>query len=226
MPASRSDRGGYSLLVFDWDGTLMDSLAQIVGAMRSASRTMGLPDRSEQQIHDIVGLGLPEAIQVLYPGLSALEIDRLRHHYSQSYQGGGLVSQLFQGVKPMLEELRSTGVTLSIATGKSRRGLDHVLQQQAVGHFFDSSRCADESQSKPHPQMLLDLMCLHGVGADRVLMIGDTTHDLSMARNAGVDSVGVNWGAHDANRLATCDPVCMVESISELHAWLLNSVLT
>lgn len=211
----------YQLVVFDWDGTLMDSLANIVSSMQQAALQTGLEPRSETEVHEIIGLGLPEAIRVLYPGLTAEHAEKMREHYAASYLGSlATESGLYDGVRHLLDELVASRLPLSIATGKSRRGLDRVLAAQQVGHLFQSSRCADESRSKPHPQMLLDLLALHQLAPEQVVMVGDTEHDLRMAQAAGVDAVGVGWGAHEMSRLLACKPVYCAHSVAELHAWL------
>lgn len=216
----------YRMVIFDWDGTLMDSLANIVSSMQQAALAVELAPRSEPEIHEIIGLGLPEAIRVLYPELSLQQADSMREHYATSYLGNlASESGLYSGIRPLLDELHRGEVPLSIATGKSRRGLDRVLASQQVAHLFRSSRCADESRSKPHPQMLLDLLDLHCLSPDQVVMVGDTEHDLRMAHAAGVDAVGVSWGAHAKPRLLACQPVYCANSVTELHDWLRDAAL-
>jgi phosphoglycolate phosphatase len=216
----------YQLVIFDWDGTLMDSLASIVASMQQAARLSGLPLRSTVEVHEIIGLGLPEAIKALYPAISSAEADCMREHYVTTYLGNvEAEAGFYAGVRGLLDELRATDVWLSIATGKSRRGLDRVLAAQRAAHYFHSSRCADESLSKPHPQMLQELLAWHELEPQHAVMVGDTEHDLRMAAAAGVDAVAVTWGAHLPARLQACSPVYCAHSVAELREWLLSAVV-
>lgn len=214
----------FKLLVFDWDGTLMDSEAQIVAAMNAAIGDLGLAPLPHRVISNIIGLGLHEAISALLPGrdaqFHAQLTARYRHHFlfSQIAQ-----ANLFEGAEQTLRTLHNAGYLLAVATGKGRQGLNRVLMDTGLVELFHASRCADETSSKPHPQMLLEIMEQLDVAADQTLMIGDTEYDLQMARNAGVDSVGVSYGVHDDARLLRLEPLALLHDITELPHWLNSS---
>ncbi len=209
------------LIVFDWDGTLMDSEARIVDCMRAAIEDLAMAPRTRQQMTEIIGLGLAEALAILYPQESPAEhaalTERYRYHFVEA---NSTPSTLFPGVEAMLTELNEQGHFLAVATGKGRRGLDRVLEETDTGRFFHVTRCADESFSKPHPQMLLEIMEQLGVNTRDTLMIGDTEYDLQMANNAGVPSLAVSYGVHDLERLLNCRPLDYVDNIPALHNWL------
>ena len=209
------------LIVFDWDGTLMDSEARIVNCMQAAIEDLALAPRTRQQMTEIIGLGLAEALAILYPEGSSAEhaalTERYRYHFVEANQ---TPSTLFPGVQEMLAELNEQGHFLAVATGKGRRGLDRVLEETDTGHYFHTTRCADESFSKPHPQMLLEIMDHLGVEPGNTLMIGDTEYDLQMANNAGVRSLAVSYGVHDLGRLLNCRPLDCVDDVSALRNWL------
>lgn len=210
----------YDLIVFDWDGTLMDSAGMIVGCVQAAARDLALEPPSDERARHIIGLGLVDALRHAMPNLPEARyedlVERYRHHYlSRDHE---LV--LFSGVDAMMQGLAKSGRWLGIATGKSRRGLDRALDHSGLGACFHATRCADECHSKPHPQMLEELMTEFAVAPTRTLMIGDTTHDLLMARNAGVDAVAVSYGAHPRDALLAVEPRGCVHSIVELTAWL------
>ncbi|HHH89368.1 MAG TPA: HAD-IIIA family hydrolase [Aliiroseovarius sp.] len=209
------------LIVFDWDGTLMDSEARIVDSMRAAIEDLDMPPRSRKQMTEIIGLGLAEALAVLYPEGTPAEhaalTERYRYHFVEASK---TPSQLFPGVEAMLAELHEQGHFLAVATGKGRRGLDRVLEETGTGRYFHATRCADESFSKPHPQMLLEIMDWLGVEPEDTLMIGDTEYDLQMANNAGVAALAVSYGVHEPERLLHCQPLDCVDGIPALHAWL------
>jgi phosphoglycolate phosphatase len=209
----------YELIVFDWDGTLMDSAAMIVDSVQSAARDLGLEPPSEERARHVIGLGLGEALRHALPDLPEEHypelVNRYRHHYlSRDHE---LV--LFDGVAPLVERMARCHF-LGVATGKSRRGLERALEHSGLGRYFRATRCADECQSKPHPQMLEELMNEFAVLPERTLMIGDTTHDLQMAKNAGVDAVAVSYGAHSRDVLDAMGPLYCAASIEELMAWL------
>ena len=214
----------YRMVVFDWDGTLMDSAAAIVEAIQAASRDLGMEPPDEHRARHVIGLGLSEALRHALPGLAedryGQMVDRYRHHYlSRDHE-----LRLFDGVERMIGELAASGVVLAIATGKSRLGLDRALKVSGLGPVFHSSRCADECFSKPHPQMLHELLEEFAVAPGEAVMIGDTTHDLQMAANAGVDSVAVAYGAHPRDALRSMAPRALVDDVAELSAWLKNVV--
>jgi len=210
----------FDLLVFDWDGTLFDSTGAIVRALQASCRDMELPEPSDEQASHVIGLGLTEALRYAAPKLAEdrlpLLVDRYRHHYLSQDQD----IRLFQGAAQLIEELHAAGFQLAVATGKSRKGLDRAFSSSGLGRFFSASRCADECFSKPHPQMLEELIDEFTVSRERALMIGDTTHDLQMAINAGVAGLAVTYGAHPAAALRSLNPLACVEDIPELGRWL------
>ena len=210
----------FDLLVFDWDGTLHDSVGAIVSSMRAACRDLGLPEPSELQVRQIIGLGLADALRRVAPTLDPRRYPDMAERYRRHYLAGDGELCLFDGVTPLLEALHARGFTLAVATGKSRRDLDRVLTASGVERFFAASRCADECFSKPHPQMLRELMEAFDAPPERTLMIGDTTHDLHMAANAGVDSLAVSYGAHSGEQLSAVRSLAQLESVAELSAWL------
>lgn len=210
----------FELVVFDWDGTLMDSAATIVEAIQAACRDLDLPAPSDARARHVIGLGLADALRYAVPDMpverTAEMVERYRHHYLSRDQE----LRLFEGAGDMIAELAEAGHLLAIATGKSRLGLDRALRVSGLGPLFHDSRCADECFSKPHPQMLEELMAAFGVGPEKTLMIGDTTHDLQMAKNAGVASLGVAYGAHPAESLDELSPLARLHTIGELRDWL------
>lgn len=214
-------RRQYDLIVFDWDGTLFDSTALIVRSIQAASRDLGVATPSDQDAAYVIGLGLQEALQHAVPGLAEERypelVQRYRHHYFKDQHA----ITLFDGVPELLEALRERQHSLAVATGKSRRGLDEALQISALNRYFDATRTADETASKPNPQMLLELMREFGAEPERTLMIGDTSHDLQLALNAGCASVGVSYGAHDHHSFAEFKPLQIVHSVADLQHWLL-----
>ena len=211
----------YRLLVFDWDGTLIDSIDGIVSSLQIASRSVCNEDVSEQRARSVIGLGLREAIEALHPELESVYVDRVAEAYKQHYlYRNPIKSKLFAGVREMLEQLRDAGFQLAIATGKSRLGLDHVLAEHDMSTFFNATRCADESPSKPHPEMLLHLLDQLDMQAQQTLMIGDSGHDLLMASNAGVDSIGVTHGVSTAAELIQYKPILCLDHITDLMTFL------
>ena len=211
---------GYDLVVFDWDGTLLDSAAAIVRAMRAACVEHGLPDPGEAAARYVIGLGLEDTLRHVAPSLPVAEYGELTLRYRTHYLGSDNTLSLFDGVPEMLQALAARGRTLAVATGKSRVGLTRAFAHSGLGPLFMASRTADECFSKPHPQMLEELMDELGAAPTRTLMIGDTTHDLQMARNAGVDAVGVTFGAHRRNQLETVGARVLCDTPAELHRWL------
>jgi phosphoglycolate phosphatase len=211
----------YGLLVFDWDGTLADSERRIVDSVRRALNELGLPDRSPAQIRNVIGLGLRECLETLFPDVAPSRragfVNAYRKHFS--VQNDAPVT-LFPKVKEVLLRLRSRGYTIAIATGKSRRGLDRELQESGLDALVEVSRCADESPSKPHPQMLQDILEIAVMPSNRAIMVGDTTYDMQMARDAGVDRIGVSYGAHAASRLLEFGPLQIVDSLHHFEQWL------
>ncbi len=205
------------LIIFDWDGTLCDSTGTIVKAMCEAARRQNAPMPPDSAVHDVIGLSLPKAIGRLFPNLSEEERDRVRLGYSDIYRElDKTPAKLFAGARELLQTLNDAGHQLAVATGKSRRGLDRVLHGLDAGHYFHGSRCADESQSKPHPQMLLELLEEFGYEPADSLMIGDSELDLEMAHAAGIDRVGVSHGVHSAERLQRWSPLAVLDTLPEL----------
>jgi phosphoglycolate phosphatase len=210
----------FRLLVFDWDGTLADSTAIIAGALQQACRDLDLPVPDDVAARFVIGLGLVDALRHVAPTLPSVDYPRLSERYRHHYLARDPEIPLFNGAREMLDELDARGFLLAIATGKSRGGLTRALAQQGLAHRFCASRCADEGFSKPHPDMLLNLMDCCGVLPAQTLMIGDTTHDLELARNAGASALAVTYGAHTHAGLAGLSPLATVASIAELAAWL------
>ncbi|MGK0673422.1 MAG: HAD-IA family hydrolase [Halothiobacillaceae bacterium] len=211
------------LVVFDWDGTLMDSTDRIVISFRSAMREVGLPLLDEGVIRSIIGLGLPEAVAALYPKADTLARQRLAMAYSQHYLGlDPTPIRPYAGAEDLLAELADRGFWLAVATGKSRRGLDKVLAETGFGRYFFATRCAEETASKPNPLMLRELMFEVGADPAETLMVGDTWFDLEMARQARVPAVGLTHGAHGRARLESCAPVAIFDDLSGLGGWFRN----
>ncbi len=211
----------YKLIVFDWDGTLMDSEAKIVASASAALSDLSLTPLPPDRIRNIIGLGLREAVETLLPGRSdsfyRQYIDRYRYHFLEA---DTTPMPLFEGVAESLSELRDQGYMLAVATGKSRRGLDRVLDETGLGQLFVATRCADEAPSKPHPGMLEELMEELQVRPRETLMVGDTEYDLRMARNAGTCAIAVSYGVHAPHRLLEFAPLACLDAISELKDWL------
>jgi phosphoglycolate phosphatase len=210
----------FELIVFDWDGTLMDSAGAIVACIQAAAVDMGFPPPAEERARHVIGLGLHEALRYALPELEEGRhndlADRYRHHYlSQDHE-----LRLFDGVAKLVQDLAGAGHMLAVATGKSRQGLTRAMAVSGLGDAFHGSRCADECHSKPHPQMLEELMDQFGVSPRLTLMIGDTTHDLEMARNAGVAALAVAYGAHERSTLEALAPLFCAGSVEDLTVWL------
>lgn len=211
----------FDLIAFDWDGTLFDSTAIIVRCIQNAVVDVGGQRPSDEAAAYVIGMALMQALAHAAPDVPADKYPELgaryRHHYLQHQND----ISLFEGVLPLLADLRSRHHWLAVATGKSRRGLNEVLQAVELQGAFDGSRTADETAGKPHPLMLQELMREFGVEPERTLMVGDTTHDLQMALNAGCASVGVSYGAHEPEDFHALGPRHVAHSVRELHDWLL-----
>lgn len=210
----------FDLIAFDWDGTLFDSTALIVRCIQAAVRDVGGREPSAAQASWVIGMGLQQALAHAAPDVPperhAWLTERYRHHYFAHQHD----LSLFDGVLPLLAELRERNHWLTVATGKSRRGLDEALRSVELHGMFDGSRTADETAGKPSPLMLHELMREFGVDPERTLMVGDTTHDLQMAANAGCASVGVSYGAHDHADFGPLSPRFVAHSVQELRTWL------
>ena len=211
----------FKLLVFDWDGTLADSEACIVDAMQLASTEAGLTECSKAQVRDVIGLSLEGAIELLFPDadkkIKKQIADRYREYYFSTSTN---TVPVFEGVVDTLEKLNQENYFLAVATGKSRKGLDRSLRETGLAKYFHTTRCADESISKPDPQMLIEIIEFFGLEAPDTLMIGDSEYDLKMANNAGTQAVAVSYGVHDANRLQQCAPLGVIHHITELSDFL------
>lgn len=210
----------FELLVFDWDGTLHDSVGAIVTALQAACYDLGVPIPEDSHARQAIGLGLVDALRHSAPELDESRYPEMAERYKFHYLSSDQNLCLFKGISPMIKELHSRGHTLAIATGKSRHGLDRVLELSGIKSFFSASRCADECFSKPHPQMLHELMETLVVARENTLMIGDTTHDLQMAINAEVAGLAVSYGAHSSEQLATLNPQAICNSVAQLSEWL------
>ena len=212
----------FDLIAFDWDGTLFDSTAAIALSIQDAVRDVGGTVPSLEAAKYVIGMSLQGALKHAAPDVPAEKMVELTNRYRYHYLKRQDDVTLFDGVLPMLQALRARGHLLAVATGKSRRGLDQVLQLVQLRGMFDGSRTADETAGKPHPLMLQELMAEFDVQPGRLLMIGDTTHDLEMARAAGCASVGVGYGAHDTAGFAALGPLCVAPCVPDLHRWLLE----
>jgi phosphoglycolate phosphatase len=209
-----------NLYIFDWDGTIVDSASRIVNCLRQAAAEVGLPPRDDAQLADVIGLGLPEALHRLYPQASAGEREALRERYSRRYvEADQQPSPLFPTVRETLHALKNEGHWLAVATGKSRRGLERVMGGTGLADLFDTSRCADETSSKPDPQMIEEILVELDVPATRAVMIGDSEYDMSMAMNAGILRIAVSYGVHSPERLFQYQPALCLNRMSELLDW-------
>lgn len=212
----------YELIIFDWDGTLMDSVPKIVACMQAAAQEAEWGELEAAAVEDIIGLGLPEAIAKLCPGILPAQAERLRQRYSHHFVSGDTTPMpFFSGVEAQVARLREREQQrLAVATGKSRRGLDRVFTETGSGAWFHASRTADETRSKPHPQMLNEILAELGVPVERAVMVGDTEYDLEMARAIGMDRVAVTYGVHTPARLAASQPKWVAHSVEDLFGWL------
>jgi phosphoglycolate phosphatase len=210
----------FDLVVFDWDGTLFDSTALIVHSIQAACRDLGLPVPDDERASWVIGLSLRSAMEHAVPSITPAQIPQMVDRYRFHYLARQHDLTLFPGVLEMLHALRRRRHWLAVATGKSRVGLDEALRTVALKGVFDGTRTADETRSKPDPQMLNELMRQFGADPDRTLMIGDTTHDLQLAANAGTPSIAVAYGAHPGTEFATHSPLMVAQSVVELADWL------
>jgi len=212
----------FELLVFDWDGTLMDSVEHIVSSLSAAAADTKMEDLGVDRYRNIIGLGLAEAMYALYPDATENDQQRLceryRHHFLDTNKAQ---SALFDGAHEMLCSLKDKDVKIAVATGKARVGLKRVFDETGYGDMFHASRCADESGSKPQPHMLHELMDELDVTPEKTIMIGDTTYDMQMACNAGTAGLAVSYGVHDCKQLMQHDPLACCRDVNELTHWLL-----
>ncbi|MCK5435163.1 MAG: HAD-IA family hydrolase [Nitrosomonadaceae bacterium] len=214
----------FDLLVFDWDGTLADSASVIVLSIQGAARDMGLTEPSNDEARHVIGLGLSEAIEYLFPDLPLQKLRLLTDRYRYHYLAHDQEISLYEGIIEIIKTLHAENFLLAVATGKSRAGLNRSFVSSGLGDYFHASRCADETFSKPHPAMLLELMSEFGVKTERTLMIGDTSHDLQMAINARVPGLGVTYGAHPREKLESLVPLACIENVMKLRSWLNTNI--
>lgn len=210
----------FDLVVFDWDGTLMDSAAAIAASIQAACADMGHPVPEASRARYVIGLGLADAIRHVLPGLDPADYPVMVDRYRAHFLARDGATELFDGARDLLDELQAGGTMLAVATGKSRRGLDRALAETGLRPVFDFTRCADEGLAKPHPDMLLAILDRLGVAADRALMVGDTTHDLDMAHAAGVAAVALTHGAHERSALEARNPLALLDDLHALRGWL------
>lgn len=215
------NKNRFKLLVFDWDGTLIDSIERIVTSLQYASRELGGVSLKSDKARRVIGLGLREAIEQLHPQFDEDESESYAACYRQHFLFDSKVPEpLFDGVEDMLQQLISDRYTLAIATGKSRTGLDRAIQNHKLDHYFTTTRCADESRSKPHPEMLNSILAELDTHAHDAVMIGDSEHDMLMAGNAGVDAIGISQGVEAAKSLLSYNPLACLDNIKDLSDFL------
>ena len=220
----------YPLLVFDWDGTLVDSIERIVTSLQHASRHAADTDISETRAKNVIGLGLTEAILQLHPDLDTNHESHILENIADAYRqhylyDNPIPAPLFSGVSELIADLRNKGYTLAISTGKSRAGLERSIHEHKLAEYFATSRCAGENKSKPHPEMLHEILQQLNFSADQGLMIGDSEHDLKMANNANMQSIGVTQGVHDVATLAKHNPLVCLHNITDLSDYLNHNML-
>ena len=212
----------YDLIIFDWDGTLMDSESKIVNCFRKAAEDIEIDFPGDEAVRNIIGLGLKEALAVLMPNYDDATqqqvVERYREHFLHLDE---TEMPLFEGVEEGLMQLQQEDYSLAIATGKARIGLDKVLEHTQLGEHFVVSRCADEAKSKPHPRMVLDILVETGVSADRAIVVGDTTYDIEMAHRANTDALAVCYGVHQREKLQAQKPIDCVENFTAVLRWFL-----
>ena len=224
-PANHSDRR-YDLIVWDWDGTIMDSTPTIVHCIQQSCRDLGFKVPDDALASSVIGLGIHDSLRRAVPWVEPIHFQKLTDRFRFHYLAKDHELDLFVGIRELLESLRADQYLLGVATGKSRVGLDRSLKHHQIGHLFHETRTADESFSKPHPGMLLELSDVTQVPTRRILMIGDTTHDLDMAANAGVDAVAVTYGAHPPETLKESPSLVHVDNVAQLSKWLQENLTT
>lgn len=210
----------FDVIVFDWDGTLMDSTATIASSIQRACQDLGLTIPSDHAARYVIGLGLQDALAHAVPDLPRERLPEMVARYRHHYLSRDASLSLFDGTREMLAELKQRGHRVAVATGKNRVGLDRALRQCALENLFDATRTADESAPKPDPRMLHELSEALGVGLSSMLMVGDTTHDLKMAHSARTGALGVAYGAHDRDALDACTPLAVLDTPAGMHDWL------
>ncbi|SES73806.1 MULTISPECIES: HAD family hydrolase [Marinobacter] len=208
----------YKVVIFDWDGTLVDSVEHIAGSLHQAAVELGFPAREREAYRDIIGLGMVEALEALYPGISREEMQAIREGYARYFFARKTMPQnVFDGMAEVVADLKLDSRLVAVATGKSRRGLDPALISSGLGPHFDVTRCADETRSKPDPRMLVEILEHFEVEPSDAVMVGDTRYDLDMARRIRMPAIGVEWGVHKRDELGKYDPVCVATSVTELR---------
>ncbi len=211
----------YKVIIFDWDGTLVDSTARIVDSMQMASVEVGMPQLSDHAIQQIIGLGLPEALKKLWPLISEQQLQQMRALYSANFSTHSDVHvDFFPQAHDFFEELNSLGYVLAVATGKTRKGLDEMLDGMSVRDVFSITRCADETTSKPDPHMLEEILAELKLTNTQALMVGDTSFDLDMAKAIGMDSVGMTHGAHESEILVASGAKALCHDLNDLLDWI------
>jgi len=209
------------VVIFDWDGTLVDSVDHIADSLHQAATELGYPELEREAYRDIIGLGMVEALEKLYPGISGDEMNTIREGYARYFFSKVTTPQnVFEGMAELVADLREFGRSCSVATGKSRRGLESALVTSGLGEHFEITRCADETRSKPDPAMLKEILEFYRIEPSEAVMIGDTRYDLEMARRIGMPSIGVEWGVHKRDVLGEYDPHAIVESVPDLRSIL------
>ncbi|MGQ0443480.1 MAG: HAD family hydrolase [Methylophilaceae bacterium] len=213
----------FDLIVWDWDGTLADSAGMITDAVVQAAQQVGLPALNPKAARNIIGLGLRESIHALFGDIPAEQAQALAKQYTANYYAGEQDIPLFAGAKELITELHRRGYKQAVATGKGRRGLNLALERSGLSHYFHATRTVDECFSKPHPQMLDELMDHLVTTPERTVMIGDTNYDLQMAQNARVPALAVTFGAQTVDKLVMYNPIVILNEFSELSDWLLHN---
>ncbi|MBH0018163.1 HAD-IA family hydrolase [Pseudoalteromonas sp. NGC95] len=211
----------YKLVIFDWDGTIMDSVTKIVNCIRSSAESLNLVPPSDEAIKNIIGMSLEKAIDVLFPD-NVAQHQALISGYKYQYSVDTTPTPVFANVVSVLNALKEQGIVLAVATGKGRGGLDRLLEQSQLRHFFSATRTSDNAQSKPSPDMLYQLLEKLGISAQDAVMIGDTQIDMTMAKAAGMDRIGVTMGVHNAQQLNKFSPVATVGNYLQLQQVLLG----
>ncbi|TQV87380.1 HAD family hydrolase [Aliikangiella coralliicola] len=214
-------RNRYSFIIFDWDGTLMDSTGRIVSSMQSTAKIADLPIPSEESVKSIIGLSMDAVMDTMFPSANGSLREKLFEIYRHQYvEGDDTPSPLFQGSLPLLNWLKQINIPIAVATGKARHGLTRVLNEVNLIDFFDHTICADEAESKPHPEMVERLVVDANKSKQETLVIGDSIHDMKMANNAGVDAVAVTSGANQSEQLSEHNPVSILPRVCDLRQWL------
>lgn len=217
----------YSLLIFDWDGTVIDSVARIVTSMQCAAQDLGLPAPEVMAVRDIIGLGLREALTKLFPASTSTQREALVSAYRDHFMERSIIpTPLFAGVRETLDQLQQRGYTLAIATGKGRSGLERALNEAKLKDYFAASRCADETASKPDPRMLHELLAETGYTSEQALMIGDTEYDMAMASAVGMAALAVSYGAHSKERLLHHAPIACIDAFADLITYVALDTMT